>query len=84
MVKRKQISLTEKAKINELAEQNVSNREIAVKTSFNESSVRRFLKNIVRRKNWKGRKDRAEKNAQMNGRTVLLWKQASGIASKML
>ena len=41
-----------------------------------------FWKNIVRRKNWKGRKDRAEKNAQMNGRTILLWKQASGIASK--
>ena len=60
------MNLTEKAKIIALAEQNVSNREIAVKTSFNESSVRRFLKN------WKGRKDRAEKNAQKNGRTVLL------------
>ena len=38
------MSLTEKAKIIALAEQNVSNREIAVKTSFNESSVRLFLK----------------------------------------
>ena len=38
------MSLTEKAKIIALAEQNVSNREIAFKTSFNESSVRRFLK----------------------------------------
>ena len=38
------MSLTEKAKIIALTEQNVSNREIAVKTSFNESSVRRFLK----------------------------------------
>ena len=65
------MSLTEKAKIIALAEQNVLNHEIAVKTSFDESSVRR-RKNIVRRKNWKGRKDRAGKKAQMNGRTVLL------------
>ena len=38
------MSLTEKAKIIALAEQNVLNREIAVRTSFNESSVRRLLK----------------------------------------
>ena len=39
MVKGKQMNLTEKAKIIALAEQNVSNREKAFKTSFNESSV---------------------------------------------
>ena len=56
------MSLTEKDKIIALAEQNVSNREIAVKTSFNESSVRRFLKKYRE----------TEKNAQINGRTLLL------------
>ena len=48
MVEGKQMSLTEKAKIIALAEQNISNREIAVKTRFNESSVRRFLKKSTR------------------------------------
>ena len=66
------MSLTEKAKIIALAEQTGSNCEIAVKTSFSESSERRFLKKYRETKNWKGRKDWAEKNAQMNGRTVLL------------
>ena len=64
------MSLTEKAKIIALAEQNVSNREIAVKTSFNESSVRRFLKKY--REKLEKTKGSGRKNAQMNGRTVLL------------
>lgn len=61
MVRGKQMTLTEKAKIIALAEQNVSNREIAVKTNFNESSVRRFLKKYretdkLERKKGSGRK----------------------------
>ena len=55
------MSQTEKAKIIALAEQSVSNREIAVKTSFNESAVRRFLKKYRETEKLKGRKDRAEK-----------------------
>ena len=66
------MSLTEKAKIIALAEQNVSNREIAVKTSFNESSVRRFLKKYRETEKLQGTKGSGRKNAQMNRRTVLL------------
>ena len=66
------MSLTEKAKIIALAEQYVSNRDIAVKTSFNESSVRRFLKKYREKEKLEWTKGSARKNAQMNGSTVLL------------
>ena len=72
MVKGKQMSLAEKAKIIALAEQNVSNHEIAVKTSFNESSVRRFLKKCretekLERTKGSGRKKCKNEREKMNG-----------------
>ena len=83
--------LTEKAKMFALAEQIVSNREIAVKTSFNERSVRRVLKKYreaekLERKKGSGRKKCTnERENRVNMKTILRdrFKNAEEITSEV-